>query len=121
MDSVCNWDSQVPLGTGISADLRQEREAGLRLAYLSDIGRTKGNRMTQWTLDRRDAMRFLGMAVASGYLTACGGDESTSLMAEPSTDDDALIRAWERTGVLTPSAPGAWGEKIAGHYPLSVE
>ena len=41
-------------------------------------------------------------------------------MTPASPDDNAQIRRWEQNGILTPASPGAWGEKIAGHYPIAI-
>ena len=77
--------------------------------------------MEHTAFDRRDAIKVMGLAVASSWLVGCGDDASTSpTMDKPTGDDEAQIRTWEANGVLTPSAPGAWGEKIAGHYPLTI-
>ena len=69
---------------------------------------------------RREALQVMGAAMASTWLIGCGDEATSGTMTPASPDDNAQIRRWEQNGILTPASPGAWGEKIAGHYPIAI-
>ena len=94
--------------------------------------------MSHGIINRRKAVQYVGVAVTSSWLYGCGDDAVNvdmkspkapsaepdvmmpRVVPEPMLSDLTGLEEWEKAGVLTPSEPGEWADKIAGHYPIAV-